>query len=137
MEDVIFNKVAAIQRCVKRVREEYSNGETQWRSNFTIQDSILLNLQRACESSIDVANYIVRTKKLGIPQNSRDTFDLLANAKIIDESLRIKMKHMVGFRNVAIHEYHTLDLSVVESIIRNNLNDFEEFTKVILSLENI
>ncbi|MFM9841036.1 MAG: type VII toxin-antitoxin system HepT family RNase toxin [Cyclobacteriaceae bacterium] len=137
MKDAILNKVAAIERCVKRIREEYIGKEDSWKIDFTVQDSILLNLQRACESSIDLANFIVKKRKLGIPQNSRDAFDFLAQAKIINEPLQVKMKHMVGFRNMAVHEYHVLDLSVIDSIIRNNLEDFQEFTKVILRLENI
>jgi uncharacterized protein YutE (UPF0331/DUF86 family) len=137
MEDAILNKVAAIERCVKRIREEYVGKEDSWKSNFTVQDSILLNLQRACESSIDLANFIVKKRKLGIPQNSRDAFDFLAQAKLIEEPLQIKMKHMVGFRNMAVHEYHTLNLDVIESIIQNNLNDFEVFTKTVLRLENV
>ncbi|HPW61271.1 MAG TPA: DUF86 domain-containing protein [Cyclobacteriaceae bacterium] len=44
---------------------------------------------------------------------------------------------MIGFRNIAIHEYQTLDLNIVESIIDSNLGDFEEFAKVVLRLENI
>ena len=137
MEDVVLNKVAAIERCVKRIREEYIGKEDSWKIDFTVQDSILLNLQRSCESSIDLANFIVKKKKLGIPQNSLDAFDFLAQAKIINEPLQVKMKHMVGFRNMAVHEYHVLDLSVIDSIIQNNLEDFQEFTKVILRLENI
>jgi uncharacterized protein YutE (UPF0331/DUF86 family) len=136
MDDVIFNKVAAVERCIKRIREEYLGKEEIWKSNFTVQDSILLNLQRACESSIGLANFIVKKRKLGIPQNSRDAFDFLAQAKLIEEPLQIKMKHLVGFRNVAVHEYHTLNLDVIESIIKNNLNDLEAFTKAILRLEN-
>jgi uncharacterized protein YutE (UPF0331/DUF86 family) len=126
MEDVVLNKVAAIERCVNRIREEYIGNEDSWKVNFTVQDSILLNLQRACESSIDLANFIVKKRKLGIPQNSRDAFDFLAQAKIINEPLQVKMKHMVGFRNMAVHEYHVLDLSVIDSIIQNNLEDFQE-----------
>lgn len=103
MEDAIFNKVAAIERCIKRIREEYKGSKNDWKTNFTVQDSILLNLQRACETSIDIANFIVK-KKLGIPQNSRDAFDFLAQAKIVNESLQVKMKYMIGFRNVAIHD---------------------------------
>jgi len=79
----------------------------------------------------------VKKRKLGIPQNSRDAFDFLLQARIIDDSLQVKMKHMIGFRNVAIHEYQTLDLNIVESIIDSNLGDFEEFAKVVLRLENI
>jgi len=137
MEDAIFNKVAAIERCIKRIREEYKGSKNDWKTNFTVQDSILLNLQRACETSIDIANFIVKKKKLGIPQNSRDAFDFLAQANLVNESLQVKMKHMIGFRNVAIHEYQTLDLNIVESIIENNLGDFEEFAKAVLRLENI
>ncbi|HNV30844.1 MAG TPA: DUF86 domain-containing protein [Cyclobacteriaceae bacterium] len=137
MEDAILNKVAAIERCIRRIREEYLDNKDTWRTNFTVQDSILLNLQRACETSIDIANFIVKKRKLGIPQNSRDAFDFLLQAKIIDDSLQVKMKHMIGFRNVAIHEYQTLDLNIVESIIDSNLGDFEEFAKVVLRLENI
>lgn len=137
MEDAILNKVAAIERCIRRIREEYLDNKDTWRTNFTVQDSILLNLQRACETSIDIANFIVKKRKLGIPQNSRDAFDFLLQAKIINDSLQVKMKHMIGFRNVAIHEYQTLDLNIVESIIDSNLGDFEEFAKVVLRLENI
>jgi len=137
MEDAILNKVAAIERCIRRIREEYLDNKDTWRTNFTVQDSILLNLQRACETSIDIANFIVKKRKLGIPQNSRDAFDFLLQARIIDDSLQVKMKHMIGFRNVAIHEYQTLDLNIVESIIDSNLGDFEEFAKVVLRLENI
>ena len=134
MEDVILNKVASIQRCVKRIREEHSLQGENWKINFTVQDSILLNLQRACEASIDVANFIVKKQKLGIPQNSRDSFDLLAQAKLIDDQMQLKMKHMVGFRNLAVHEYHTLDLNIIDSMIKNNLSDFEDFTKNVLRL---
>ncbi|HPW61272.1 MAG TPA: DUF86 domain-containing protein [Cyclobacteriaceae bacterium] len=87
MEDAILNKVAAIERCIRRIREEYLDNKDTWRTNFTVQDSILLNLQRACETSIDIANFIVKKRKLGIPQNSRDAFDFLLQARIINESL--------------------------------------------------
>lgn len=39
---------------------------------------------------------------------------------------------MVGFRNVAVHDYQKLSLDVVRSIIRERLDDFLEFTRVLL-----
>jgi len=41
-------------------------------TSFTRQDSIILNLQRACEASIDAAMHLVRVRRMGIPQESRD-----------------------------------------------------------------
>ena len=42
-----------------------------------MQDSIILNIQRACEASIDLAMHIVSDLKLGLPKTSREAFKLL------------------------------------------------------------
>ena len=80
--------------------------------------------------------FIIKKRKLGIPQTSRESFELLYTANIIDQILATKMKHMVGFRNVAVHEYQTLNLDVLESIIENHLHDFREFSSTIIRTEN-
>lgn len=135
MDDVVLNKAAIIERCVRRIRQEYVGKENVWKGNFTVQDSIILNLQRTCEAAIDLANFIVKKRKLGIPQNSRDSFDFLTQAGIIHEPLSVKMKHMVGFRNLAVHEYQTLNLDIVESIILHGLKDFEEYSQLMIIAE--
>jgi uncharacterized protein YutE (UPF0331/DUF86 family) len=131
-DDIILNKASNIEKCLNRINEEYIGKEDLFRTNSTIQDSVVLNLQRACESSIDLANYLIRKYKLGVPQTSRDAFDSIQKAGIISSELAFKMKKMVGFRNVAVHEYHVLNLSVIESIIRNDLPDFRSFISDIL-----
>lgn len=134
-DDIVLNKISGIERCLNRITEEYQGKESQFRTNFTVQDSILLNLQRACEASIDLANYLIKKNKPGSPQNSRESFEILTQAKVIDLLLSDRMKRMVGFRNLAIHEYHTLSLDIVESIIQHNLNDFRLFTKKVLEFQ--
>lgn len=54
-DDVILNKIAAIELCLMHIREEYRGREVELATNFTRQDSIILNLLRACEAAIDVA----------------------------------------------------------------------------------
>ena len=39
-------------------------------TDFTNQDSIVLNIQRACEASIDLAMHVVSERKLGVPKTS-------------------------------------------------------------------
>lgn len=48
-----------------------------------------------------------------MPQTSRDAFDVLYSNNIIDSKLAKKLKSMVGFRNIAVHEYQTVNLDVV------------------------
>lgn len=43
-------------------------------------------------------------KKLGVPQSARDVFALLAPGAWIDAVLSDSLKHMVGFRNIAVHD---------------------------------
>ena len=57
--DVLINKAAIIERCLARVEEEYAGHENELEKNFTRQDSIILNIQRACEATIDAAMHIV------------------------------------------------------------------------------
>ncbi|OAA86471.1 type VII toxin-antitoxin system HepT family RNase toxin [Clostridium coskatii] len=133
MNDVILNKISVIERCIKRINEEYENSPENLK-NYTKQDSIILNIQRACEASIDLAMHIVSEKKLGIPQNSRDAFEVLFENKIIDEKLMNNLKSMVGFRNIAVHDYQTVNLDIVKEIIEKHIYDLEKFSKCMLNI---
>ncbi len=132
--DIILNKISTIERCIKRIREEYDNNPLNLK-NFTKQDSIILNIQRACEASIDIAMHIVSEKKLGIPQSSRDAFEYLSSHAIINENLSLKLKSMVGFRNIAVHDYQEINLEIVRVIVEKHLEDYLEFTKQILNVK--
>ncbi len=134
VDDVVLNKVAIIERYIRRIHEEYQ-GNLLNLENYTKQDSIILNIQRSCEASIDLAMHLVATERLGIPQSSREAFDLLQHAGIIDEHLTRKLKAMVGFRNIAVHNYQTVDLGIVQGIIEKNLADLLRFGKLILSIK--
>jgi uncharacterized protein YutE (UPF0331/DUF86 family) len=131
-DDVVLNKAAIIERCVARVREEHAGEPRNLTDNLTRQDSIILNLQRSCEAAIDLAMHLVRERRLGIPQESRDAFDLLLQADLIEAGLAGRLKRMVGFRNVAVYDYRKLDLQIVQKIVTEHLDDFLEFTRTLL-----
>jgi uncharacterized protein YutE (UPF0331/DUF86 family) len=133
VDDVVFNKIAIIERCIRRIHEEYQ-GDLLNLENYTKQDSIILNIQRSCEASIDLAMHLVASKGLGIPQSSREAFDLLWEAGMIDEHLSQKLKGMVGFRNIAVHNYQAVNLEIVQGIIENNLADLLKFGQMLLSI---
>lgn len=132
-DDIIVNKIEIIKRCIKRIKEEYCDDKTRLK-NFTIQDSIILNLQRACEASIDLGMHTIAVKKLGVPQASRDAFIILKEQKIIDEENCKMMTAIIGFRNIAVHDYQKLNLNILEKIIENHLGDFEKYYGKILEL---
>lgn len=127
-DDVILNKAAIIERCLERAREEYEGHEQDFGTNLTRQDAAILNLLRACEAAIDLAMHRVRVHRLGVPQESRAAFQMLADANLLDQALADRLKAMVGFRNIAVHNYQTLNLDIVRHIITDRLDDFRRFT---------
>ncbi|RWR09318.1 DUF86 domain-containing protein [Siminovitchia fortis] len=132
--DIVLNKINTIERCLMRIQEEYENNPENLK-NFTKQDSIILNIQRACEASIDLAMHIISEKKLGLPKTSREAFKLLEEAKIIDTSLAKTLMNMVGFRNIAVHDYRAIRLDILQAIIERHLQDFKDYSRIILSLK--
>ncbi|MFZ3590482.1 type VII toxin-antitoxin system HepT family RNase toxin [Bacillus sp. DJP31] len=135
MNDVILSKVTTIERCVKRIHEVYKDNPENL-LDFTKQDSIILNIQRACEASIDIAMHIVSEKKIGVPKASREAFKLLQESGIIDAALAKTLMNMVGFRNIAVHDYQVLELDILKAILNKHIDDFKKFTKTILKMDH-
>ncbi|MCS6848810.1 MAG: DUF86 domain-containing protein [Anaerolineae bacterium] len=133
MDDIIVNKVQSIQRCVKRAREEYAQTD-DFLSDYTRQDAAILNVLRACEQKIDLASYVIRRRKLGVPSSSREAFALLRDAGLISSAPCDWLNRMIGFRNIAVHAYQTLGLAIVASVIQNDLNDLLAFADAIIVL---
>lgn len=134
-DEVLLAKAESIERCVRRVREEYVGHEEEFETNYTRQDAIVLNLQRGCEQAIDMANRMIRLRRLGYPKESRDSFVALRKAGLLGPDVAAAMEAMVGFRNVAVHEYRALDLDKVRRIIVHRLDDLLAFSRAMLAAD--
>lgn len=133
-EAVIINKYESIQKCIKRIEEEYE-GNIENLYDYRRLDPIVLNLQRACEISIDIAMYIISNRKLGVPQTKKEAFIKLEENNLISKDISTNMQKMVGFRNIAIHDYKQIDEEILADVIENHLKDITSFARQILNLE--
>lgn len=129
-DSVILAKTESIGRCIHRIEEDYIGYEEDFKVNFMRQDAVILNLQRACEQVIDLANHLIKIQGLTVPKNSRDSFKVLTEAGILPDPLGQNLERMVGFRNVAVHEYQKINLDIVTSIVRNHLSDLRKFISI-------
>lgn len=132
VDDVLINKAATIERCVRRAREEYNADPASFGTNFTRQDAAILNIQRACEAALDMGQHLIRRERLGVPQSARDVFTLLAQGGWITTTLADNLKRMVGFRNIAVHDYESLQLPITVRIIEAHLDEFLDYSQAIL-----
>ncbi len=117
-DDIGFNKAAIIGRCIARIHEEYE-ADPELR-DITHVDALTLNIERACQAAIDLAFHVVSQGKLGLPQTSGDAFLLLARTKRIKDSTARSMVAMTGFRNIAMHEYQIMDMSILRAVAQTH-----------------
>ena len=80
-----------------------------------------------------IDQHLIRKHKLGVPQSSRDVFTLIAGASFIPADLAEQLKKMVGFCNIAMHEYQRLQLPITEHIMQHRLVDFQRYCQLLLT----
>lgn len=134
MNDIVMGKKESIERCLKQVLTYYATPSVlPFEEDYMKQDSIAINLQRACEQAIDLANHTIKVRKLGLPKDSKESFTLLAAAGVISADLSRRLEGMVGFRNILVHQYQRLEIGVMVQVIEHHLGDLVQFTNHILA----
>lgn len=131
-DDVVVQKLASIERCLASVRR-YVAGDLGRLSDAMVLDAVVLNLQRACELSIDAACREVSRRGLGVPADSSDAFTILEQSAVLTPGVAEHMRRMVGFRNIAVHEYRKLDPAIVRIVIEHRLGDFEDLCRELIA----
>jgi len=137
MNEIILNKKVSIERCIQQIETYYAlDTGLPFATDYLRQDAIAMNLQRACELTIDIANYLIKSKKLGLPQDSRDSFTLLQQAGLITIEQMNRLQAMVGFRNTLIHQYQKLDLQIMVDVIEHHLRELLDYANAALDVAN-
>jgi uncharacterized protein YutE (UPF0331/DUF86 family) len=124
--DVLIEKTNSIQNCLKRIHDTVKMDLNRL-ENIDAQDIVTLNLQRAVQLIIDMASYVVSCERLGAPQTIKDVFQILERNHFITSNSSTKMQKMVGFRNIAVHDYQAIDPNILKKIVAHHLKDLEEF----------
>ena len=132
LDNKLAGKVSNLETCIARIQEVYRGEREVFLRDLLRQESVLLNLQRACENVIDIANIAVAELDLGVPASARESFELLENAGIVSPELTSKMATMVGFRNLVVHQYFRIDPEKVCDIIEQDLPDLQHFANAVV-----
>jgi uncharacterized protein YutE (UPF0331/DUF86 family) len=127
--ELLAKKLAVVETCVSQLR---SMAKLELlRRDLREERFVVHTLQIAIQAALDAASHIVSDERLGEPDTLRQLFDLLARGGWIDGAQVPSLKEMAGFRNVVVHGYQDVDLSVVEDVVRNRLTDLLGFVDAI------
>lgn len=129
--DVVEQKLESLRRCLRRIETKCPINAAALIADIDLQDIISLNLSRAVQISVDIGAHLIAGLEVPPPDSMGQTFDLLAQEGVLNKELASNLKKAVGFRNIAVHSYESINWEIVYSIIKYHLADFSEFAKVI------
>ncbi|MDD2216399.1 MAG: DUF86 domain-containing protein [Eubacteriales bacterium] len=88
-------------------------------------------LHLAIECVIDISNHIISDMRYRKPESNRDIFTILHENEVISFDLMESLSDMASFRNILVHDYIKLDREIVFNVIKNHLDDFRTFARII------
>ena len=128
--DVILGKLATIERCLERIRT-VTGGDPERVDQIDVEEIVVLNLQRAIQATIDLAAILISGRGWGLPDSLKAHFQILADQGVVAPELAGHLRAMVGFRNIAVHDYERLDREILKRILRERLGDLAAFAKAV------
>ncbi len=126
---VLDQKLESLRRCIARVQSKRTASLEALVVDVDAQDVIVLNLSRSVQLCVDIAMHHLANTDAPVPQTMGQSFEQLATLGVIDSALALRMRKAVGFRNLAVHSYDTIEWAVVFAIATEHLDDFRAFAK--------
>lgn len=134
--EIVEQKLESLRRSLQRIETRCPPDPQTLVANIDLQDIVTLNLSRAVQICVDIGTHLIAGMEVPPPDTMGQTFDILAQQGVLDDTLATRLKKAVGFRNIAIHNYERINWMIVHSIARHHLVDFTEFAKMVaLKLE--
>jgi len=130
-QNIIKAKINHIERGLQRLKGKKQITPAQLKNSADLQDIVLHNLQLTIQGCIDIASHIISDQGWTVPDTLAGLFDILGEHKVISKDLDSRLKKMVGFRNIIIHEYGTIDMDKVYKILTHDIKDIRLFLKQI------
>lgn len=127
-----------MEQACTRLEKYQSLPVKEYDESWEIQDIIERELQQGIQASMDAAMRLITLKNYGHPDDHKGLFDILVQNRIISYEFSDKMKDLVGFRNILVHEYFRVDPRKVYEHLRSDPPIIREFAKYLVEfLEKI
>jgi len=131
--ELIEEKLESLRRCVRRVEEKRVSSVEELEEDWDTQDILSVNLTRAVQLSVDIGAHLVAASEQPSPDTMAEAFGRLRDMGLLPGDLADRLKGAVGFRNVAIHAYRSIDWTIVHTITHERLDDFREFARLVMA----
>ena len=135
-ETLILRKMAELDEYIEQIKTYMNISVIEYSNDWRIQRIIERTLQMMIETCVDVAGHIISDRGYRIPNSYSDTFKVLHENEILNETLFNTMGKIARFRNIIVHHYDKVDAEIVVGILKKDISDLLKYKNAILSALN-
>ncbi|MGH8722838.1 MAG: type VII toxin-antitoxin system HepT family RNase toxin [Burkholderiales bacterium] len=125
---VVGRHLAALREALANLSRHAGASARELRANADLRWTIERGLQLCAQNVLDVATHIAAASGLDAPDYTA-AVDRLAELSVLPAEFASRMRAVAGFRNILVHGYLQVDLAIVETVLREKLQDFEVFAR--------
>jgi uncharacterized protein YutE (UPF0331/DUF86 family) len=133
--DLVSKKLALIETYVRELVTMADPSRIQ--DDLREERFVEHTLQIAVQAALDVASYVASDERWEEPRTNQELFELFARHGWIDAELARSLRAAVGFRNVLVHGYASVDKGIVRDILENHLSDLTAFVGAVRARLNV
>lgn len=94
---------------------------------FALKGALIIILQ----AILDLGNYIIAFKEMGVPSSYEDLLDILVSNRALSDDNRDKMKKLLKIRDKVLHSSETISVKNLIEISKENLSLFRDVLNII------
>ena len=135
-EDKRGDKISEIEHYLEELESIFPLNFEDYKHDFKIKSICERYFEKIVEAVVDLAFIVIKEKKLKIPEDDENSFDILKDEKIISDALAKKLIDAKSMRNIIAHEYGKIDDEMVfHAVIEELIPDVLEFIKCVKRLK--
>lgn len=127
---VVRRHLAGLRDALANLQRHAGRTAAELRANADLRWSVERGLQLCAQNVLDIATHIAAASGRDAPDYAA-AIDRLAELSVLPASFAARLRPLAGFRNVLVHGYLQVDLAIVEKVLSEKLQDFEEFARLV------
>ncbi len=132
----IKDKISEVSEFLDQLQKIAPGSFDEYKSNIEKKAACERYIEKIVEAATDLAFLVIKSKKLRIPEDDADAFNILIENRIIGSDLGVRLKSAKGMKNLIAHQYGKVDDEIVfESITEELDKDIREFIQLVKKIK--
>jgi uncharacterized protein YutE (UPF0331/DUF86 family) len=125
---VVRRHLFAIDAALQQLRQHQGRPAAELSRDPDRLWAVERGLQLCAQNALDVSTHLAAASGRDVADYA-SAIDTLASLGILPEDFTRRFRGIAGFRNVIVHGYLELDLSIVHGLLESGLDDFVTFAR--------